>query len=356
MKEMSPLQRVQATIDGDIPDRVPVVLFFQSAAQHAAIRDDVTWHELLNSPQKMVRNVQQQFEHYGADNFFLPLDFRLAGEAFGSHCEYILKCGAGMRMPVVTEYALQSINQIDDLEVPDPRQVERCKVVLRTVSELSKRYGNKVPIIGFLNSPPDAATDILNGNYSAILPMMATDKSSLHTLLRKITQFNIDFGKAMVQEGAFGTASVGGGFNNLTIGIDQYKAFVAPYQAEMVKALGVPYCFHQCQDATPFLDDMVATGGGAISFHELVDLEMVKRKYGSRVIVAGNVGVSEARSVMSQGSPEQVERAAKRALEIGMEGGMFWLSAGCEVHHALREENILALVNSAKKYGTYGKG
>jgi uroporphyrinogen-III decarboxylase len=48
-----------------------------------------------------------------------------------------------------------------------------------------------------------------------------------------------------------------------------------------------------------------------------------------------------------------VEEATKKAIEIGKPGGMFWLSAGCEVHHALPEENIFALIKTAKKYGVY---
>ena len=42
MAEMTPLERVVATIKRETPDRVPVILYFQSAAQHAAIRDDET--------------------------------------------------------------------------------------------------------------------------------------------------------------------------------------------------------------------------------------------------------------------------------------------------------------------------
>jgi uroporphyrinogen decarboxylase len=350
---MTPMQRVQATIDRNIPDRVPVVLFFQSAAQHAAVRDDVSWQELLNSSSKLNRNIRQQYEYYGADNLFLPLDFRLTGEAFGSRCEYTMKSGGGMRMPIVTEFALKGIDGIEGLEVPDPKQVPRCQVILRTISELSAKYGSKVPIIGFLASPPDAATDILSGNYSTIFPMLAKNKRLLHDLLGKIADFNILFGKEMIAAGAFGMASVSGGFNNITVSQDQFREFVAAYQAKMCKALNVPYCFHQCQDATPFLEDMVETGCGAISFHEMVDLDLVKRTYGSNVILAGNVGVSEARSVMCKGTPEDVERAARAALETGKENGMFWLSAGCEVHHALPEQNIFALINSAKKFGSY---
>ncbi len=199
----------------------------------------------------------------------------------------------------------------------------------------------------------DSATDILAGNYSTIFPMLAKNKELLHRLLRKITDFNILFGKEMIAAGAFGLASVSGGFNNITISPDQFREFVAAYQADTCRVLKVPYCLHQCQDATPFLEDMVGTGCGAISFHEMVDMESVKRKYGSKLILAGNLGVSEAGSVMCKGSPEEVEEAAKKVLDVAKDNGMFWLSAGCEVHHALPERNILALIDSAKKYGSY---
>lgn len=353
MDEMTPLERVVATIKRETPDRVPVVLYFQSAAQFAAVRDDLTWKELLTNPSKLYKNILLQHEYYGADNFFLPLDFRADGEAFGSKCEYLLKVGGGMRMPVVTDFAIQSKEEIDDLEVPDPLKAGRNPVILEVIKKLSKKYGNKVPIVGFLNSPPDVATDIIKGHYSTVLPMMANDKPAMHKLLKKIAEYEVEFGKAMVAAGAHALATVGGGFNHLTIGPDQFREFVAKYQTEMVKGVGVPYCFHQCQDATPFLDDMVGTGTGAIAFHELVDLKMAKEKYGDKVILAGNVGVSEGTSVMYGGTPEMVDQAAKKAIEIGKPGGMYWLSAGCEVHHALPEENIFALVKAAKKYGVY---
>ncbi|MDD1769669.1 MAG: uroporphyrinogen decarboxylase family protein [Methanomassiliicoccales archaeon] len=353
MEEMTPLQRVVTTIQGGTPDRVPIILYFQSAAQHAAIRDDYTWNELLNNPVKQYRNIVQQYEYYGADNMFLPLDFRVEGEAFGSKCDYLLKCGNGMRMPVVTQFAIQGKNEIDGLEVPDPKTAGRCPVILKTIEKLSAKYGNKVPIVGFVNSPPDVATDVIKGHYSTVLPMMAIDKPAMHRLLSKISEFEIEFGKAMVAAGAHALATVGGGFNHLTIGPEQYREFVAKYQGQIVKGVGVPYCFHQCQDATPFFDDIVGTGAGAVAFHELVDLKWAKQKYGKKVILAGNLGVSESTSVGYGGTAEEVERETKRIMDIGKPGGMFWFSAGCEVHHALPERNIFAMIRAAKKYGAY---
>jgi len=350
---MTPLQNVVAALTFETPERVPVGLYFQSAAQFDLARMDYTWDETLNNSSKLFKIIRRQYDHYGADNFFLPLDFRTDGEAFGSKCTYSLNCGAGYRMPVVTDFAAKSKADIDELEVPDPKTAGRCPVILRTIEKLHAKYGDEVPIIGFLNSPPDVATDVLAGHYSVILPMMATDKETMHKLLKKITEFEIEFGKAMVESGAHALATVGGGFNNLTIGPPQFSEFVAPYHKEIVSKVGVPYIFHQCQNATPFMDDIVGTGCACVAFHELVDLAWAKEKYGKNVCLAGNVGVSDSNSVMYGGTVEDVEKATKEAIDIGKPGSGFILSAGCEVHHALPEENIYALINTGKKYGNY---
>ena len=351
MRCMTSMQRVEATIKGEAPDRLPSVLYFQSAAQHSAMRDDVSWHELLNVPSKLIRNVLQQNTRYGADNLFLPLDFRVTGEAFGSTCEYVLKCGFGMRMPVVKRRVLGSKDGIDGLEVPDPSS-GRGGVIIEAIHMLNKRCGGTVPIIGFLNSPADAATDILEGDYSSVLPLMVTDKAAVHKLFGKITEYNIEFGKAMLDAGAFALATVSGGFNDLTLSPEQYREFIAPYHALIVKGTDAPYCYHQCQDATPFLDDMVATGCGTISFSEQVDLAAVKRRYGPKVILASGPGVSTDSSIMCSGTPMDVQEAAFKAISAAGDDGRFWLSAGCEVHHTVPEGNILALTSSPMIYAT----
>lgn len=349
MSEMTSLERVEATLKGEMPDRAPAVLFLQTGLQHSMLRDDVTWQELLNSPAKLCRTIRHQHFSYGADNLFLPLDFRSGGEAFGSHSDYVIKNGSGMRIPAITRFAIDDATKIDGLEVPDVN-AGRGRAILQAIRMLHGDCGRQVPIVGFLNSPADTATDIMAGGYSSILPMMATDRPALHRLLSKITEYNIAMGKAMLDAGAGALATINGGFNDLTVGSKEYREFITPYHREIARSVGAPYCIHQCQDATPFLDEMADTGCAAISFHEKVDLAKAKAKFGKSVILVGNLGVSEADGVLCSGTPRQVEEASLHAIETAGADGRFWLSAGCEVHHAVPEENILALTGAPRKY------
>jgi len=354
MAEMTPLERVVAALTLQTPDRVPVVLYFQSGMQHTLSKFDYTWKDCLSDDRFLTRAVEQQNAYYKADNFFLPLDFRVEGEAMGSKIDYTLRCGHGFRMPVVTDYICKTPEDIDKLEVPDPKKDGRMPVVLKTIEKLSKKYPNKIPIGGFANNPADIATDVIAGNYATVFILMATQPKLVHKLIDVCAKTAAEFAKAMLEAGAAGIATVVGGFNNLTIGVDQFNEYIVPPNKVIMNAIGkVPYIWHQCQDATPFFDSIVNSGPTMVAFHEKVDLKWAKEKYGKKVCLSGNVGVSTSDSVGMKGKPEDVDRAAKMCIEIGKAGGGYMLGAGCEVHHSLPEENILALIKAAEKYGRY---
>ncbi|MEM2960900.1 MAG: uroporphyrinogen decarboxylase family protein [Candidatus Bathyarchaeia archaeon] len=354
MVEMTPFQRVVSAVTFQTPDRVPVVLYFQSGVQHVLSRFDYTWKECLEDERFLTRVIEQQYVYYKADNFFLPVDFRVEGEAMGSKVDYRLRCGHGFRMPVVIDYVCKTPADIDKLEVPDPKKDGRMPVILKTIEKLSKKYSNKVPVIGFANNPADIATDVLAPGYEGVFTLMATQPELAHKLINICAKTAAEFAKAMVEAGACAIATVVGGFNNLTIGVDQFNEYIIPSNKIIMNAIGkTPYIWHQCQDATPFFDSIANSGAAAVAFHEKVDLKWAKEKYGKKVALAGNVGVSTSDSVGMKGKPEDVDREAKKCIEIGKPGSGFALSAGCEVHHSIPEENILALIKAAEKYGRY---
>lgn len=353
MTQMTPIERVVAALTFKTPDRVPVALYFQSAHQHDLTDLDYTWEEALTHPRKLFQAIERQYTQWNADNFFLPIDFRVEGEALGSKLTYKLKCGAGWRMGVVTEFALNDKSDLAKLTVPDPATTGRMPVVLETIRRLAKKYPD-VPIVGFVNGPPDIAADVYVERYKGIYVAMVNDQDWVLELFDRCADMSIAFAKAMVEAGAVAIATVEGGMIDEAINAEQYSKFVAPCHKKIRENIGVPYIYHQCEDATPFMDIIVdEIGPACVAFHEYVDLKWAKEKFGSKVALAGNVGVSKTGAPLMDGTPEDVIREARKCMEIGMPGSGFLLSAGCEVHHCCKPENILALTQAARDYGSY---
>lgn len=80
------------------------------------------------------------------------------------------------------------------------------------------------------------------------------------------------------------------------------------------------------------------------------DLKELKKKYGKKVALMGNLHTTE---VMIRGSVKDVEEAAKKAIDDAAENGGFILSTGDQCGRDTPEENIFKMIEVAKTYGRY---
>lgn len=80
------------------------------------------------------------------------------------------------------------------------------------------------------------------------------------------------------------------------------------------------------------------------------DLAEVKRAFGGRIALMGNLHTTQ---VMLMGSPQEVEQAAREAILAAGAGGGFILSTGDQCGRDTPDENIFALIRAAREYGVY---
>ncbi len=80
------------------------------------------------------------------------------------------------------------------------------------------------------------------------------------------------------------------------------------------------------------------------------DLAELKRKYGHKITLKGNLHTTD---VMLRGSVAEVVRASKKAIDDAAAGGRFVLSTGDQCGRDTPEENIHAVVETARTYGRY---
>ena len=80
------------------------------------------------------------------------------------------------------------------------------------------------------------------------------------------------------------------------------------------------------------------------------DLAELKRLYGNRIALKGNLHTTR---VMLHGSVDDVVAASKQAIDDAAAGGGFVLSTGDQCGRDTPDENILAMVETARTYGRY---
>lgn len=80
------------------------------------------------------------------------------------------------------------------------------------------------------------------------------------------------------------------------------------------------------------------------------DLAELKKLYGGKIVLKGNLHTTE---VMLKGSVDDVVAASKKAIDDAAEGGGFILSTGDQCGRDTPDENLRAMVETARTYGRY---
>jgi uroporphyrinogen decarboxylase len=138
----------------------------------------------------------------------------------------------------------------------------------------------------------------------------------------------------------------------------QFAEFVAPYLARTIRAyrdLGFYAIKHTDGNIMPILDQLVQAGPHAL--HSLdpqgrVDIAEVKRLYGHRVCLIGNVSCA----ALDSGADDDVIASARYCLRHGMPGfGYIFSTSNC-IYTGMRLDRYHLILDIWRREGIYGPG
>lgn len=188
---MNSLERVQAAVRFERPDRVPVIA---QVFGHAAVFAGVPVGDYVRDGELLAQCQIKALEHYGYDAVFAVMDTGVEAEAAGSRLLY-----RDHMYPVVARYALEDANAVDTLPVPDPHRNGRMPELLRAAYILRRELGNEVLIVGCVLGPMTLAMQLLGPEKALFL---AVDEPGLFA---RVLDFALDvvlpFGRAQVEAG-----------------------------------------------------------------------------------------------------------------------------------------------------------
>jgi uroporphyrinogen decarboxylase len=135
----------------------------------------------------------------------------------------------------------------------------------------------------------------------------------------------------------------------------QFAEFVTPYLARLTKGyreLGFYVIKHTDGNIMPIIDQLVETNPHAL--HSLdpqggVDIAEVKRRYGERVCLIGNVNCG----MLDTGTDAEVVESARYALRHGMPGGGFIFSTSNCVYTGMRLARYELMLDVWRREGNY---
>jgi len=185
-------------------------------------------------------------------------------------------------------------------------------------------------------------------------------------LMREILKILIDLLKEHVKASCSllnpDEVVIGGSCSSLSVSsLRIFREFNLPIVKEVAKICkeyGIPSHLHVCGRSRKIVDIVADTGLSIIEPLERppsgdVNLEEIKKKYGRKMCLKGNIHTIE---IMLNGTEKAVEAEVRRCIKDAGEGGGYVLSTGDQVPHMTPEKNFIALIASGRKWGKYPLG
>ncbi len=228
-----------------------------------------------------------------------------------------------------------------DVVVPeDILEKPSLRVVLDALSLLRQEVGGQAAIIGKVMGPWTLSYHMA-GTQNFLLQLGLGEKDKINRMLRQLMPVTIAFANAQFRAGADAVVLADHATGNL-VGPYHYRDYLLPIHQEITARVGGPMILHVCGNCLDRLEYFAESGVDAYHFEWQVDAKMAVEKIGKRVSLVGNVNNPKT---LFQGTPEDVHRQARYAIEAGVH----IIGPECAVPLATPLANLQAIPAAARE-------
>lgn len=255
-------------------------------------------------------------------------------------------------------FPLKTREDLRHYVAPDPLAEGRLDEI-HTALAMNKALGDDaVAVLGGVNGPLTITWFLIG--YENICLSLYDDPRFLEELVDIAVDFDVKAINRMAEAGvdAMILADDYGASAQGLLRPEHFKAIYKPALKRIIdciKANNLPAFLHCCGRVYDYLDDLVEIGIDA--YHPMqrtagMDLATVKRKYGDRICLVGNIDSSRT---LPFGTLEEIEAETREALRIAAPGYGYILGSDHSLHDGIPVRNILRMFDVARQYGVYSK-
>jgi MtaA/CmuA family methyltransferase len=338
------VERVAAAIALREPDRVPVDLH---NFQVAAFASGLPMAEVFRDGELLAEAMLVAWREFGHDMILLENGTACNAEACGATVQY-----RDDSAPVANRPLIGSLSEVADLEIPDPYVTFPMSEILKATRVLSRELGDRAWICARADQGPMDLSAQLRGISEFMMDLATGEEEDLVNAL-------LDYSRRVATRYAYALIECGGRSTSIgepiagpaMISPAHYRRYGSPHEGRMVAELrdhGIVLHLHICGDTAKITEEFIATGAQVLEIDHKTDAGALKRAARKRTCLLGNIDTG----LLATGSAAEVEVACRELIEVCKQGGGFILGPGCAMAPGTPTENIHALVESARRYGS----
>ncbi|MHB0988444.1 MAG: uroporphyrinogen decarboxylase family protein [Bellilinea sp.] len=382
---MTSRERVQAVLNHEIPDQVPVIIGVSNATgikmtPYKAVKklagieasDEYIydWPELGSA---LVDEATLKRLHSDVRGIHdrLPEAITRRNKTRPAHSNFIDDWGSGQKEieegvwypgvhPLAEATTIQEVDAYTNWpDMDDPYRVAHVKAQAQKLAAENQYAIMATPWLMF----PFERAHAMQG-LDKFLYNMAVEKDFSKYLLEKIYSYcktlmghfldelgdNVDIIKIGDDLGTQ---------ESLLISPKMYREFLKPIHADFIRFIKqrckAKVFFHTDGDVFNLIEDFIEIGVDILnpiqtSAGRMSNLAELKSRYGGRIVFCGGI---DTQRILPTGTPAEVRDEVKRVIQTLGEGGDYMLASVHTIMNEVPAENILAMVDAAQVHGRY---
>jgi len=337
-------QRFNALMQGEIPDRVPVVCnLFEQGARELGMSIETYYSRGEYVAQGQIK-LQ---EKYGYDNIWGTHYTAQDCEMLGSKKTIFVEDGP----PNVGHLILRSEKDIERLTIDESLlETKPFLELLKTIEIIKREKGDQCPVlsavIASFSMPP-----ILMGMDKWLDLLLTGSVKIRNLLLKKCSDFCIMKTKALFNAGVDMVSYSNPVATASFLSLEQFKTMALPWINRDINTLGpqgIVY-FNGGGLLNPMIDTIIEnTGVGAVYIHPMDDIRQAKEIIGGRALLAASINDIP----LIKWSNDDIDREVKRIMDAGKEGGGF-IFGTLSMPFGISHDKIKTMLEAAVRYGQY---
>lgn len=336
-------ENLEAALDGEKVDKIPVVSVTQVGITEAMDETGASWPEAHKDSELMAKLASAPYELAGLECARVPFCLTVEAEAMGATVDL----GDKEKTPEVKDSPFETA---DDIEEPDDfLENGRIPVVLESIDILKEKYPDLPIIVGITG--PFTLTGHLLG-IENLVRLIKTEPTEVEDAIENCLDVCMDYVEEIMDHNPDVICVAEPTASPELIDPIQFKTMIKPALEDLANFIECKKVLHICGDSQSIVPDMANIGYDGISIEEAVDLtkarQDIEASENSSVsekpsVIIGNISTSET---LFTGSEDEVKEEVKKALEEGID----ILAPSCGLAPKTPIANVKAMVEARNEY------
>ncbi|MCI6040782.1 MAG: uroporphyrinogen decarboxylase family protein [Clostridiales bacterium] len=296
----------------------------------------ITVRELVESSEQQARAMKIVADEVPALASVSLMDLSVEAQAFGATVRF-----SDHEVPTIIGQLVSDVDAAEALAVP---RVGDCRTgVCVEAIRLAKQQIADRPVLAGVIGPYSLAGRLCD--VTEIMFLCYDEPDMVHTVLRKATDFLIQYCLAFREAGADGVVMAEPLAGLLSP--DLSEEFSIPYVRQIIEAVqtdSFAVIYHNCGNAViQMLDQIFSLNAAAYHFGNAVSMRAVLDAAPKSALCMGNI---DPAAQFAEGTPESIAQATRELMQVCGGEPNFLPSSGCDIPPHASWENIHAFFHA----------